>query len=67
MKKKEIKSMNEQELEKMLAELQKDLIKLNAQVATGTQLKSPGQVKTIKKNIARVMTRLKNKEELKQA
>ncbi len=66
MKKKEIRSMNDKELKNMLSELQKDLIKLNAQVATGTQLKSPGQVRQIKKNIARVMTAQKNKEELKQ-
>jgi large subunit ribosomal protein L29 len=66
MKKKEIRSMNDKELKNMLSELRKDLIKLNAQVATGTQLKSPGQVRQIKKNIARVLTAQKNKEGLGQ-
>ncbi|MBW2993414.1 50S ribosomal protein L29 [Candidatus Woesearchaeota archaeon] len=37
-----------------LKELQKDLIKHNAQIATGTIPKSPGQVKQTKKTIARI-------------
>jgi len=40
-----------------------ELIKLNAQVATGTALKNPSQVRDIKKNIARIKTLLKEKEQ----
>ena len=61
MKNKDIKSKTKEELESQLAELRKELIKLNTQVATGTTLKSPGQVKKIKKNIARLLTELRTK------
>ncbi len=61
MKTKELKSKSKEELESQLTELRKELIKLNTQVATGTTLKSPGQVKKIKKNIARLITTIKAK------
>jgi ribosomal protein L29 len=56
-----MKKESKTELESRLSELRKELIKLNTQVATGTTLKSPGQVKKIKKNIARLLTELKQK------
>lgn len=43
-------------------ELMKEMIKLQAQVAMGTQLKSPGQIREIRKNIARIETELNNKQ-----
>ena len=61
MKKKEMKGKSEEELRKQLKEMKKELIKLNTQIATGTTLKSPGQVRKIKKNIARILTILKTK------
>ena len=61
MKNKEIKSKSKSELESHLLESQKELIKLQTQVATGTTLKSPGQVKNTKKTIARILTELKTK------
>ena len=61
MKSKDLNSKSKQELESQLLELRKELIKLNTQVATGTTLKSPGQVKRIKKNIARLLTELRTK------
>jgi ribosomal protein L29 len=61
MKYKELKSKSKQELETQLSEMRKELIKLNTQVATGTTLKSPGQVSKVKKNIARLLTQLKQK------
>ena len=51
MKIKEIKSLDEAGLNEKLVEL----IKINAQIAIGTTPKNPGQVKKIKKTIARVM------------
>ena len=61
MKAKEIRSMNKEDLDVKLEELRKELIKVNAQISTGTTPKSPGQVKQIKKNIARILTILHEK------
>jgi large subunit ribosomal protein L29 len=61
MRAKELKSKPKDELESQLLELQKELIKLNTQVATGTALKNPGQINNIKKNMARLKTALKAK------
>ncbi len=58
----EIMRSNENDLKNRIVELRKELVKLNSQVATGTQLKSPSQIKVLKRNIARIMTVLKNKE-----
>ena len=56
MKVKEIRKTTNEELDKKLEELNKDLIKLNAQVATGTGVKNPGQIRQIKRTIARILT-----------
>ena len=61
MKIKDIRSMDDASLKDKLTELRKELIKINAQVAIGTTPKNPGQVKAIKKNIARVLTIIKEK------
>ena len=61
MKIKEIRAKNEADLNKELAELRKELIKENAQVATGTQLKSPKRIKQIKKTVAKILTVLNEK------
>lgn len=58
----EIKRTSVPDLNKKLIELKKEQIKLNSQAAMGTQLKSPGQIKQIKRNIARIKTELKNME-----
>ncbi|MBS3126169.1 50S ribosomal protein L29 [Candidatus Woesearchaeota archaeon] len=62
MKIKELRQNSEEDLRKKKDELRKELIKLNAQVATGTTPKSPGQIKDIKKTVARIETVLQNKE-----
>ena len=49
-----------EEMKVQLDELQKELIKLNTQVATGTTLKNPGKVRKTKRTIARLLTKLKN-------
>ena len=56
MKAKDIRALGKEELSKKIAEMKKELIKLNAQVATGTPPKNPGQIKQIKKTIARILT-----------
>lgn len=60
-KTKELRVMGKEELDRRLKELRKELIKHNAQIATGTIPKSPGLVKNTKKNIARILTILKEK------
>ena len=59
---KELRGATVQELKSKLLELRKELIKLNAQVATGTQLKNPGQLRVVKKSIARILTEMTAKE-----
>ncbi len=54
--------MSKEELQAKLLELKKELIKLNAQAATGTTPKNPRQIRTTKKNVARLMTALRSKE-----
>jgi len=59
---KEIRAMPKEELRNKIDELRKEMIKLNAQIATGTTPKSPGQLKQIKKTVARILTVLSKKE-----
>jgi len=66
MKAKEVRAMGKEDLTAKLEELRKELIKLNGQVSTGTTPKSPGQVKQVKKNIARILTILHEKDQKKE-
>lgn len=59
---KELKQLNSEELQERLNEFKKELLKLNVQVATGTGASSAGKLKQTKKNIARVLTFLEEKE-----
>ena len=56
MKKKEIPLMQPEEMKSKLTELRKELMKNSAQIATGTVPKSPGQIRQIKRTIARILT-----------
>ena len=56
MKAKEIRATDKNTLNEKILELKKELVKVNAQVAIGTALKNPGQVKKIKKTLARILT-----------
>lgn len=55
MKFKELTQMTAEEQENKLNELELELIKLNSQVATGTPPKNAGQLRRLKKDIARIM------------
>ena len=50
--------MSKEELQAKIVEIRKELIKLNAQAATGSTPKNPRQIRESKKNIARLMTAL---------
>jgi large subunit ribosomal protein L29 len=69
MKSKEIRKTDKNIINEKILELQKELVKINAQVAIGTSIKNPGQVKNIKKTIARILTIIteNNKEGKKEA
>ncbi|MDD3175022.1 MAG: 50S ribosomal protein L29 [Candidatus Nanoarchaeia archaeon] len=54
MKFKEVLAMTPVDREKKLKESKMELLKLRAQVSQGTVLKSPGQVKQLKKLIAQI-------------
>ncbi|MFH1409836.1 MAG: 50S ribosomal protein L29 [Nanoarchaeota archaeon] len=56
MKIKEIRSLTDEKLIERMDELAKELMKLNAQVATGSNPKSPGQLRKIKKTLAKIKT-----------
>jgi len=61
-KSKMLKGLGKADLQSKLKEMKMELIKLNAQVATGTTLKNPSQVREIKKNIARINTIYKSEK-----
>ena len=66
-KKKELRMLSNDELNSRLDELRRELMKFNTEVSTGTVIKNPGQIKQIKKTIARILTILKEKpKEVKQ-
>ncbi|MFP4117633.1 MAG: 50S ribosomal protein L29 [Candidatus Woesearchaeota archaeon] len=56
MKMSEIRSKKPDALDKEELKLKKELMSLQAQVAMGTTPKSPGQVRSIKKALARINT-----------
>ena len=51
----ELRGMSTQLLEEKLSELKKNLMKINAQIATGTIPENPGNVRNIKKTVARIL------------
>lgn len=63
MKVKEIRSKKPEELQKNLVDIKKELMKHKAQVAMGTTPKSPKQIKSMKKTIARIKTIQNEKKE----
>ncbi|MBI4145723.1 50S ribosomal protein L29 [Candidatus Woesearchaeota archaeon] len=67
MKIKELRGLSSQELNSKLGELYKELMKDNAQVATGTIPKNPGKIGRAKKTIAQIKTVLAQQEVRKNA
>lgn len=60
----ELRKMDKKTMDSRVADLRKELMKLNAQVATGTRPENPGRIREIKKTIARVHTILNEKQEV---
>jgi ribosomal protein L29 len=55
MKYKELAAMDREERSKKMKELELEIIKLNSQVHTGTPPKNSGQLRKMKKDLARIM------------
>ena len=55
---KAIREMNEKDLEGRIIEMRTDLSKLEVENAKGTLRKESGKIKPLKRNIARLLTRL---------
>jgi len=62
MKKKDLQSLSSKELTDKMNDLRLELIKQGSQMSSGAGSKSPGQVRELKKTIARIKTILKTKE-----
>ena len=62
LKKNELKKMDSKLLKENLRELEKELIKLNTQISTGTMLESPGRVRAVKRTIAKINTFIHQKK-----
>ena len=56
MKIKELKKLKPEEQEKRLKELKLELLKERGNVEMGGNVKNPGRIKTIRRNIARLLT-----------
>lgn len=61
---KDLKEMPLSELGARKDEFKKELLKLNVQVATGANTANPGRLRQVKKNLARILTIMKEKEGL---
>jgi large subunit ribosomal protein L29 len=64
-KKRQLKELGDDDLQRRLKELRLELSKERAQIAIGGTPVNPGKVGEIKKTIARIMTELKKKEVVK--
>lgn len=62
-KKNDLKKMNKEDLNKNLLDIKKELMILKSKASTGTALESPGKIKAVKRNIARMITFIKIKKE----
>lgn len=66
MKAKELKLVNESDLENKMTDLKKELMKINSQIAIGTVPKSPSKVREMKRTIAKILTIKHKKIQIKE-
>jgi len=64
MKKIELKQMSKDQLKEKLVDLRKDLMRLNTQRATKTVPENPANIKNLRRNVARVLTFMKQKNSM---
>lgn len=65
MKKKDLKKQKNDELEKRLKEFKLELLKERGNIEMGGNIKNPGRIKHIRRNIARILTIKKEREQTK--
>jgi large subunit ribosomal protein L29 len=63
MKMREIREMKKEEKLKKLTELENELLRLRTLVRSGGALENPGQIRVVKKDIARLKTALRESDE----
>ena len=61
MKTKDLRKLEKQELQEKLDEIEKTLLKKNAQRRTGT-VENPGEIKSLRRTIAKINTLLRDKQ-----
>jgi large subunit ribosomal protein L29 len=64
-KKKQLKQMSDSELSTRLSELRLEMAKERGQIAIGGTPSNPGRIKEIKRTIARILTQIRMKREVK--
>ena len=62
MKIKEMRKLKDEDLEKKLNELKLELLKERGNVEMGGNVKNPGRIKVIRRDIARILTLKREKE-----
>lgn len=58
--------MKSEELDKKIAELKKEFMRIKTQISQGTAPEKPGRARQIRKTIAKILT-IKKEQEVKQA
>lgn len=58
---KDLQTLSEEELKSKLIDLKKEIMKQNAQIATGTTPKSPGKLRQTKRTVAQILMILAGK------
>lgn len=56
LKNKDVKKMDEKEMEKKLSELRMEYVKARTKIESGAAPENPGKVKEIRKAVARILT-----------
>ncbi len=64
-KKKQLKQMSDSDLSTRLGELRLEMAKERGQIAIGGTPSNPGRIKEIKRTIARILTQIRMKREVK--
>ncbi len=59
---KELRTLSVEEMGRRLEEFKKELLKLNVEVATGANPANSGKLRQTKKNIARILTLIRESE-----
>jgi large subunit ribosomal protein L29 len=62
---KELRKLNDEDLEKKLNELKLELLKERGNVEMGGNVKNPGRIRIIRRDIARILTLKREKEKKK--